>query len=621
MRERLSMPKFWACGLAMLAVELLLRLSVMKDGFFWQDDFTYLHDVRSGLSLSVMFQDYNGHLMPGAFLLSFLVSALGSSWGWAVMLLLGLQAAAGAALLWVTALLFRGHPASLLVYAVAIYTPLTLVGSMWFAYGLQLWPQQLATCLALGCFIRCRQTHAVKWAGGVLGALVTGLFFWEKGVLILPVLLLFAVLVLDRGVTWRQRLLTLWAEWRLWIPMVAITAGYLVLYLSRTSSSLASPEGDRSSLGTLFENGVVHTLLPGLLGGPWTSSGSNFTLSATPNDVVTAVVVLTWLAVIGGSFVWRGRRAGGPWLWALFAVIANYGLLLSFRAGAVLLARDTRYVGDIVPILALAVGLAFLPSRAPGDEAQPARSDEGVDIDRPGAAAAPEITTGREPTAGIPLGPSVSMAPLRVAVAVAVFVAASVCASSWVSTRALDPSLKHTWSRAFADVLHAASKADPDRPMLEHAAPFTAVYFGSQRELATGLRIPLHWVSSGRDLTMVDQNGRIGQVSVPIPTFRKSGPIQGCGWLVKHGQPARIDIGDHATYGGVLALGVMSRNDVALRLRFDDGLIVHTSTGADGLAVITATLNSRQHSVTVQMPTPDQAVCVTDAAVGAPGVK
>lgn len=609
MRERLPMRTFWACGLGLLAVQLLLRLWFMKDGFFWQDDFSYLKDVRDGLSFPVAFQSYNGHLMPGTFFLSWIISVLGSSWGITVCLLLVLQLVAGASLLWVTGRLFGGHPAALVIYALGIFSPLTLVGSMWFAYGLQLWPQQIAVCVALGCYLRYRQTGAARWVIGVLGALVAGLFFWEKGALILPVLLLFSVLVLDRGSPWRHRLTTVRSEWRLWLPMLTITAGYTVLYL--TLASQATTRDNGSSPVTVINNALMRTLLPGLLGGPWTKTGSIFTISAMPNDVVTVVVALLWLAVIGGSFLWRGRRAGAAWLWALLAIAANYALLLLFRPDADTLVRDTRYIADIVPVIALAVGLAFLAPQSSTDAVPPGSHTARLDtVDSPATAN------------GASLGQALASIPLRLTAGVAMFLAACLFASAWVSTRVLAPDMQHSLSRAFVNALRLSSQADADRPILQRAAPNPNVYYGSQQDLADGLGIRTHWVYAGRDLLMFDDQGRLGGVSVLAPKWRKAGPLKGCGWLVKPGSPGHIDLGDQKpAYNTVLTLGVLSGGDYAIRLRFDNGYTVVTSTGPNRLAVLTVTLDFPAHNVTVLTPDSGSGACITDAAIGAPGVR
>lgn len=607
MRERLPMSRFWLLGIATLMAGVLLRLLFMKDGYFWQDDFSYLYEVRNGISLPVLFQDYNGHLMPGTFLLSWIVSASGASWTVAVWLLVVLQVAAGLSLLWVVGLLFRGHPGSLVVYALAIFTPLTLVGSMWFAYGLQLWPQQIASTLALGCLVKYRESGSWRWAAGVLGAFVGGLFFWEKAALILPVLLVFSVLIVDRGQTWRQRWRGLRTQWRLWLPMLAVAAAYTVLYLVLTSTQ----NPDRSGLSPVevANNALLRTLLPGLLGGPWTNRGSLFTVSAMPNDIVTALVALIWIAIIGASWLWRGRSAPLAWAWALLAICGNYALTLLFRPEAATLVRDTRYIADVVPVLALAIGLAFLPRRF-----RVPAPDGAAEVTTP---AAPE--TSDPPEASSSSSSLLAGIPLKVTTAVALFVSACLFASAWVSTSALAPELKHLGSRLYVDSLRRAAAADPDRPILDRRSPFPAVYFRPQSMLAEGLGLRLNWVEQGRDVSMFDDSGRLVPVTVPSPGYRKAGPSQGCGWLVRPGSPARIDLGNQvAGFDKVLNVGVLSGGDRPLRLVFDNGHTVVTSTGPDRLAVITVNLDFPAKQVTVSAPESRSVVCIADVTVGGP---
>lgn len=627
MRERLPMRRWWLYGLAILAVQILLRLVFVRDGYFWQDDFRYLYDVRDGLSLDVAFQDYNGHLMPGSFLLSWVLGVLGPSWGVAVAMLLVLQVAAGLSLLWVSALVFRGHPGSLLVYAMAVFTPLTLVGSTWFAYGLQLWPQQIALCLALGCFVNYRRTESAAWILGVLTALVLGLLFWEKGVLVLPVLLLFSVLIVDRGTAWPHRLRTVLAQWRLWVPMIVVVSGYTVLYLRITSSAAGRHDGG-TDVVEFFDNAVMRTLLPGLLGGPWTDSGAAFTISAMPNDVVTAVVALVWLALVGGSFLFRGKAAGAAWLWALFAILANYALLLLFRPEASTLVRDSRYIADVVPLLAVAVGLAFAPMRTPGDPAELRDDGEGAGagtgasargesgVDRPFAAAGATALDDPAPAVGRTFD-----VPLRVTLAVATFAAACLFASGWITTKALMPQMRHVWSKAFVNGVSLSAAADPERPLLNRRSPSPNVFFGTQAVLAKAMGIPANYVEGGRDLTMFDDTGRSGPVSVPFPEYRKDGPTPGCGWLLRPGRPARIDLGNRAgSPDTVITLGVLSSGDHPLRVRLDGERQLLTSTGPEGLSVLTLRLTKPAGAMTVSVTEPGASACVANVAVGAPGV-
>ena len=57
------------CALALIAVQVCLNSYVVSNAFFQLDDFAIGGLVAHPLSLSMLFQNYGGHLQPGGFLI------------------------------------------------------------------------------------------------------------------------------------------------------------------------------------------------------------------------------------------------------------------------------------------------------------------------------------------------------------------------------------------------------------------------------------------------------------------------------------------------------------------------------------------------------------------------
>jgi len=107
------------------------------------------------------------------------------------------------------------------------------------------------------------------------------------------------------------------------------------------------------------------SLLPGAIGGPWRwwpTPGGWYALAAPP-------VAMIWLAFIAAATVVAAsilRRRISWRAWVIFAGWVVCADMLPVIVGRLnwypaLLALDTRYVADAVPVLAVCIGLAFLP--------------------------------------------------------------------------------------------------------------------------------------------------------------------------------------------------------------------------------------------------------------------
>jgi hypothetical protein len=371
-------------GLVMIAAQLVWKAFFLNHFFFWQDDY---HDLDlaldHGFTWGYLVHMGSGHLIPGVYALSWVLARAGLyDWALASGVTLVILAAASVAALRLLRTLFGDRPAILVPLAVYLLTPLTLPGLGWWSSAVESLPLQLATFMALDSHVwyvrRRRLRHAVATAIW----LAVGMLFFEKGV-VLP-LLLFAVtsafFVDGRWLTAAGRCLVTY--WRAWLLYVAVLGGYvtLVAVQLRTSSAKPGVPGPYRDVLTFMSELVKNTFIPGALGGPWQwlPSGA-IAYSAPPAGlqwlswIVAAAVVV--VSIWNRKYAWRAWAILAGWLLAADMGPVAIGRIKAF-SGAVL-GLETRYVADAVPVLAICLGLAFLPVAGRPDTRRTRREPAG----------------------------------------------------------------------------------------------------------------------------------------------------------------------------------------------------------------------------------------------------
>ena len=147
---------------ALTAVQLALRAWIGYRGYFSLDDYVfYTRAAQLPLfSNDLLFEAYNGHLMPGGMVWAWLVTrAAPLDFGLVMTTSLLLQLAVDVAVLVLLRRLFGDRLAILAPYAVFLFSTISLPATLWWAALNQL-PQQLFTVLALIAhlsFVRTRQ--------------------------------------------------------------------------------------------------------------------------------------------------------------------------------------------------------------------------------------------------------------------------------------------------------------------------------------------------------------------------------------------------------------------------------------------------------------------------------
>jgi hypothetical protein len=153
--------------------------------------------------------------------------------------------------------------------------------------------------------------------------------------------------------------------WRAWLSYGVVLACYCAVFFFQLARSGLRPAGPglASRLYQFAGTLIGQAALPGALGGPWRWLASGFAQASPP----AALEYLSWAVaalVVGVSCLYRVRA----WrAWAILAAwvvaadivpvaIAGFGTLPPVSLGA-----QTGYLSDATAVLALCLGLAFLP--------------------------------------------------------------------------------------------------------------------------------------------------------------------------------------------------------------------------------------------------------------------
>jgi hypothetical protein len=367
----LSRHRVTVGALALIAIQILWKASFLRNFYFRDDDFHFTELSLQG-SLDWHYLSYvgAGHFHPGVLAIIWIMARV-APYNWTaasaitlVMILLSSLAA------WrLLRELIGNRPAILIPLALYLVTPLTMPNDSWWQSGIESLPLQAAVFLALLSHVRYVRTGRFRHAITAAIWLVVGLVFFEKAVVI-P-LVLFAVtagfLIEGRlAASAREALLRYWRGWLLYGGIAAVYLAVLLVVLSRSTVTPGAPTSLTNAL--VFSGDLVKdTLLPGLLGGPWSWLLPQYgaVAYAQPPSQLAWLSVLVCLGLIVASIATRPRA------WRAWAILAGWLVLadivpiligrLSVSDLGGLISLDTRYVADIGAVAAICVALAFWP--------------------------------------------------------------------------------------------------------------------------------------------------------------------------------------------------------------------------------------------------------------------
>jgi hypothetical protein len=454
-------------------------------GYFGHDDFVILYRAHNGSPIDggYLFQDYSGHFAPGMFLVAWIVTTLAPlSHPVAIIPLLLMQIGAMALMWRLLVRCFTKRWVLLLPFTAFAFSPLILFPTLWWAYGIQLFPLLLTMVGALNTHVTYLRTRRMTSVVHTLLWTAAGLAFYEKAALF--VVLLFGItLLLGERVTWR-----------VWLAHGALVAVFAVLFTTLTASQVKDTGVQDGFVGEFLRRALFETFLPGVFGGSWTASGDGATVASPPLGVQIVFAVLALLVIAGGIRA-GGRRAIIAWSLLAGYLAVDLALVIVTRLPEIgpLIGNDPRYVADAVPVAILCATFAFL------------RKDSG-ELSRP-------LTLG-----------------LVVLVAI----------SATISFLRLAPGLQFVESREFVATAGEALRAEPGIVLYDAQVPGKVMldWFtvdGKASRVLGLLPAKPKFDEPGEVMHLLDSGGTPRPIkSVSDAVFSKPGPVQDCGYPVDY---------------------------------------------------------------------------------------
>ncbi len=370
-------------GLALIAAQLALRFWAVWSSWFQFDDVVFISRMLSRpWSWSLVAQGYGGHLMPGAFTLTWLftrIDPLGFH-PYAVTLV-ALQAAASLGIFALLTSLFGRRLGVLVPLSLYLFTAITFPAFVWWAAGVNQLFLQIAVGWGLLAHLRYLRTKHFRWV--IVTALVVAgcLLFYEKVLFVYLGVAWLSLAYFAQGSSLGQRLAQVWQ--RYW-PAVSVHLGlvvaYVVWYLAAARDSASSGAGTTDLL-SLAGNMVGQSWLPGTLGGPlrWELLTGPFQL-VDPGPLVVTVSGLV-IALVIGAIATTFSRSWRAWTLPAAFILLDLAVLQSARAGAVgpVSGLELRYVTELGLVTPLALAAACMPILGAPEQVERRRAHRFLD--------------------------------------------------------------------------------------------------------------------------------------------------------------------------------------------------------------------------------------------------
>lgn len=581
-----------AAALVMIALQLVHRGWALLSGFFYFDDYRLLLEAdQRGLTLDYLAEPFNSHVMPGSRALIWLVGEWGASgqlnWGVAATITLLMQAAASLAALWMLVVLFGQRWAILAPLALYLTTASTAQATLWWISSINQISIQATFFAAVGGWVLYLRSARLRWLGATTGAVAIGLLFFQKALLVLPVLIVLAFCCFAAG----GPLARLRHLMRRYWPALVVVGGLAGAYAGWSLSQVPQPFTGRRDvdLAELTWNMVSNATLA-VWGGPWDwawKPGGSWADAPAWLEVTT--VVATTAAVVWTVLL--RRRAFWGWLIVAGYLAIQVGLVATSRApvfGADI-GLAYRLQTDLVCALVVGLALTLLPVRGAVHTVEP----------RPRIAALPRP------------GPRWLAAGVAV-VAVSGLVCWTAYARSWHAHNASESYLR-TLDRA----LERQGRVQlADRPVPDDVMP--AAFFSPDFNLVSVftrlLDRPADFPEATPRLAVVAEDGSLHEAEIDPVLTSEDGPVAGCGWL---GQRPGLRVPLPTTtydFAWWLRIGYLSSDPDQVTVTA--GRTQAPATLAEGLGTLYVQVEGRVGDVVVTGLDPGTSLCVDVVEVG-----
>ena len=575
-------------ALALIALQLVIRAVLAFGGYFYWDDLILVGraGTQSLLSPGYLFDDHDGHVMPGAFLVAGAITRLAPlNWVGPALSLVVLALLASLALLRALHVILGWRPVLLVPLTFALFTPLAVPGFSWWAAALNSLPMLAAMAWVCADAILLVRTGNHRYVLTGTLAYLGGLLFFEKAAIIPFVA--FTVTALYCHVTGSGSVRTVWRRGlRLWAACLTLTAAWVGVYLLVVDQQRWS--FDLSMTWDLLWRSFTHGIVPGLVGGPWDwQRWAPASPWATPPAAAMAIGWIVLAAVVAVTLA-RKQRIGGLWLAALGYAIAcqvPIYLMRSSRFTALELAQTLRYLPDLVVVLALlgAVGLCA-PNRPRSGWLDPTRIR------------------------------SAASACLAVAFVASCLYSTATFLTSWRDNPA-QPYLQN------AQAALAAAQASSDAPMLDQEVdPLVLQRVAWPENLASHMfalvRDRPEFSSATTDLRMLDSVGNLADAKVTWVRFIRPGPAPQCGYLVQTDFPVRMPLdGPLLPADWTAEINYLANSDGSITLSLTEGGEVKVPV-RPGLNRVFVRLPGAGDAITARANTAALSVCIASGPIG-----
>ena len=357
-RTRRAVP-LGAMVAAIVVAQVAAWLAIVHDGFFRVDDYLYLANVQrmGGWDIDWLGSVWFKHFAPLDRVTWTLVGhATPTSWAALLAFQLGMLATGMLAFYGSLRLLFGRSLWLLVPVAVVGITPQLAMAFAWPSHGLMALPEFAAQTLTLYGFLSYVATRRRRFLFLCTLALVFGLLFYVRTLLVLVVIAVVYLLWLQPSLRPAALRQALRRDWPVWCAVLVPALAYVVYYASRDVFGESTPY-TFTALELYVRILWLRNIWPRMLGVVFGSEP----LSTAKVMVEILAQLLLWGAV--AFTLWRKRAAWRGWILIPAVLVPTIWMSAAGRLAELgaLMGADFRYATHLPWMFSLAVLFAFHP--------------------------------------------------------------------------------------------------------------------------------------------------------------------------------------------------------------------------------------------------------------------